>query len=150
MEKVFHAGEKIFFTTLITCIMSYLYFTILPLNEITISIGCIFLIIYFGINYYIGSTSDLKTLDCIIVGIIGASMGIILLLFALYSDLIIRNHEFAMWIIKPYYIATMSLISVYFSHITIFYPIVLIGINISLVVMGNINKRIMNKFRIKI
>ena len=100
MEKVFHAGEKIFFTTLITCIMSYLYFTILPLNEITISIGCIFLIIYFGINYYIGSTSDLKTLDCIIVGIIGASMGIILLLFALYSDLIIRNHEFAMWIIK--------------------------------------------------
>ena len=77
-------------------------------------------------------------------------MGIILLLFALYSDLIIRNHEFAMWIIKPYYIPTMSLISVYFSHITIFYPIVLIGINISLVVMGNINKRIMNKFRIKI
>jgi len=150
MEKIFHTGEKIFFTTLIICIISYLYFTILPLNDITISIGCIFLLIYFGVNFFVGSTSDLKITESIIVGIIGSFMGLFLSIFALYAQLIMENYELAMWIIKPYYVPTMSLINLYFDEVTIFYPIILIFINIFLVVMGTISNRIMNKFMIKI
>jgi len=150
MEKIFHTGEKIFFTTLIICIISYLYFTILPLNDITISIGCIFLLIYFGVNFFVGSTSDLKITESIIVGIIGSFMGLFLSIFALYAQLIMENYELAMWIIKPYYAPTMSLINLYFDEVTIFYPIILIFINIILVVMGTISNRIMNKFMIKI
>ena len=150
MEKIFHTGEKIFFTTLIICIISYLYFTILPLNDITISIGCIFLLIYFGVNFFVGSTSDLKITESIIVGIIGSFMGLFLSIFALYAQLIMENYELAMWIIKPYYAPTMSLINLYFDEVTIFYPIILIFINIFLVVMGTISNRIMNKFMIKI
>ena len=60
MEKIFHTGEKIFFITLIICIVSSVYFTIVPLNYITLSIGFIFLVGYFGVNFYIGITNDLN------------------------------------------------------------------------------------------
>lgn len=150
MEKIFHTGEKIFFTTLIICMISYLYFTILPLNDTIISIGCIFLIIYFGVNFFVGSISDLKIIESIIVGIMGSFIGVFLSMFALYAHLIMNDYELAIWIIKPYYAPTMSLVNLYFNEVTIGYPIILMFINISLVVIGTISRRIMNKFIIKI
>ncbi len=148
MEKIIHTGGKIFFTTLIISIISYLYFTILPLNDITIYIGCIFLVVYFGVNIYIGVTTNIDLIESIFVGIIGCSMGLFLLFFSLYSQIVLKNSYVALWIIKPYFIPTMSLIQLTSNNnITIIYPITLMIINISLVVMGNLIKKAMNKFK---
>ena len=148
MEKIFHTGEKIFFITLIICIVSSVYFTIVPLNYITLSIGFIFLVGYFGVNFYIGSTNDLNIIEAIVVGLIGCGMGLFLLFFALYTDLILGNSQSALWLITPYFMPTMSLVRIFFEDITIDYPIVLIIINISLVLLGSITKKIMNKFKV--
>ena len=148
MEKIFHTGEKIFFITLIICIVSSVYFTIVPLNYITLSIGFIFLVGYFGVNFYIGSTNDLNIIEAIVVGLIGCGMGLFLLFFALYTDLILGNSQSALWLITPYFMPTMSLVRIFFEDITIAYPIVLIIINISLVLVGSITKKIMNKFKV--
>ena len=148
MEKIFHTGEKIFFVTLIICIVSSVYFTIVPLNYITLSIGFIFLVGYFGINFYIGSTNDLNIREAIVVGFIGCGMGLFLLFFALYTDLILGNSQSALWLITPYFMPTMSLVRIFFEDITIAYPIVLMIINISLVLLGSITKKIMNKFMV--
>ena len=148
MEKIFHTGEKIFFITLIICIVSSVYFTIVPLNYITLSIGFIFLVGYFGVNFYIGITNDLNIREAIVVGLIGCGMGLFLLFFALYTDLILGNSQSALWLITPYFMPTMSLVRIFFEDITIAYPIVLIIINISLVLLGSITKKIMNKFKV--
>ena len=148
MEKIFHTGEKIFFITLIICIVSSVYFTIVPLNYITLSIGFIFLVGYFGVNFYIGSTNDLNIREAIVVGLIGCGMGLFLLFFALYTDLILGNSQSALWLITPYFMPTMSLVRIFFEDITIAYPIVLMIINISLVLLGSITKKIMNKFKV--
>ena len=132
MEKIFHTGEKIFFITLIICIVSSVYFTIVPLNYITLSIGFIFLVGYFGVNFYIGITNDLNIREAIVVGLIGCGMGLFLLFFALYTDLILGNSQSALWLITPYFMPTMSLVRIFFEDITIAYPIVLMIINISL------------------
>lgn len=148
MEKIFHTGEKIFFITLIICIVSSVYFTIVPLNYITLSVGFIFLVGYFGVNFYIGSTNDLNIREAIVVGLIGCGMGLFLLFFALYTDLILGNSQSALWLITPYFMPTMSLVRIFFEDITIAYPIVLMIINISLVLLGSITKKIMNKFKV--
>ncbi len=148
MEKIFHTGEKIFFITLIICIVSSVYFTIVPLNYITLSIGFIFLVGYFGVNFYIGITNDLNIREAIVVGLIGCGMGLFLLFFALYTDLILGNSQSALWLITPYFMPTMSLVRIFFEDITIAYPIVLMIINISLVLLGSITKKIMNKFKV--
>ena len=148
MEKKFHTGEKIFFITLIICIVSSVYFTIVPLNYITLSIGFIFLVGYFGVNFYIGITNDLNIREAIVVGLIGCGMGLFLLFFALYTDLILGNSQSALWLITPYFMPTMSLVRIFFEDITIAYPIVLMIINISLVLLGSITKKIMNKFKV--
>ena len=150
MEKIFHTGEKIFFVTLIICIASSAYFTILPLNDITISIGSIFLVGYFGVNFYIGSTNDLNIIEAILVGIIGCSMGLFLLFFALYTEIILGDSQSAVWLITPYFMPTMSLVRIFFEDISIYYPIILMIINISLVPLGSITKKIMNKFKLEI
>ena len=148
MEKIFHTGEKIFFITLIICIVSSVYFTIVPLNYITLSIGFIFLVGYYGVNFYIGITNDLNIREAIVVGLIGCGMGLFLLFFALYTDLILGNSQSALWLITPYFMPTMSLVRIFFEDITIAYPIVLMIINISLVLLGSITKKIMNKFKV--
>ena len=148
MEKIFHTGEKIFFITLIICIVSSVYFTIVPLNYITLSIGFIFLVGYFEVNFYIGITNDLNIREAIVVGLIGCGMGLFLLFFALYTDLILGNSQSALWLITPYFMPTMSLVRIFFEDITIAYPIVLMIINISLVLLGSITKKIMNKFKV--
>lgn len=148
MEKIFHTGEKIFFITLIICIVSSVYFTIVPLNYITLSIGFIFLVGYFGVNFYIGITNYLNIREAIVVGLIGCGMGLFLLFFALYTDLILGNSQSALWLITPYFMPTMSLVRIFFEDITIAYPIVLMIINISLVLLGSITKKIMNKFKV--
>ena len=148
MDKTLQTGEKIFFTNLILCIVSYIYFTILPLNEITLSIGYIFFIAYFGINFYVGNTSDLNILESLIVGTIGCAIGLFLLFFALYAEIIMKNSEVALWLTRPYFMPTMSLVKILFDDITIIYPILLIVINISLVLMGSITRKIMNKFKV--
>ena len=148
MEKIFHTGEKIFFITLIICIVSSVYFTIVPLNYITLSVGFIFLVGYFGVNFYIGITNDLNIREAIVVGLIGCGMGLFLLFFALYTDLILGNSQSALWLITPYFMPTMSLVRIFFEDITIAYPIVLMIINISLVLLGSITKKIMNKFKV--
>ena len=148
MEKIFHTGEKIFFITLIICIVSSVYFTIVPLNYITLSIGFIFLVGYFGVNFYIGITNYLNIREAIVVGLIGCGMGLFLLFFALYTDLILGNSQSALWLITPYFMPTMSLVRIFFEDITIVYPIVLMIINISLVLLGSITKKIMNKFKV--
>lgn len=145
MEKITHTGGKIFFTILIISIISYLYFTILPLNDISIYIGYIFSIVYFWINFYTGFRTNLNLKESILVGIIGSGMGLFLLFFALYTEIVGQNSEVALWIIKPYFIPTMSLVQSIFNHITIIYPIILIIINICLVVIGSITRKIMHK-----
>ncbi len=75
-------------------------------------------------------------------------MGLFLLFFALYTDLILGNSQSALWLITPYFMPTMSLVRIFFEDITIAYPIVLMIINISLVLLGSITKKIMNKFKV--
>ena len=75
-------------------------------------------------------------------------MGLFLLFFALYTDLILGNSQSALWLITPYFMPTMPLVRIFFEDITIAYPIVLMIINISLVLLGSITKKIMNKFKV--
>ncbi|WP_195251721.1 hypothetical protein [Romboutsia sp. 1001713B170207_170306_H8] len=87
-------------------------------------------------------------IEAILVGTIGCSMGLFLLFFSLYSQLVLKNSDLALWIIKPYFIPTMSLINITSNNnITVIYPIILMIINISLVVVGNVIKKAMNKFK---
>lgn len=145
MQKIFDVGEKLFFYILTICLLSFIYFTIFPECKMTIAIGFIFCIFYFYINFYIGYKYELNFYEACIVGLMGCGLGIFLGFFALYSYFVLKNSYSAIWIITPYFMPTMSLIKIYLKEITIVYPFVLIFLNIFLVIIGSITKKIMNK-----
>lgn len=146
MQKIFDASEKLFFYTLIICLISCIYFNIFPKNTSTDIIGLVFAIAYFGTNFYVGYLNSLSIKESLIVGIIGCTMGIFLGFFSIYTHYIINNPERALFIISPYFSPTTSILDLFIKNVTISYPFVLMSINIFLVFIGSISKKIVNKF----
>lgn len=145
MQKIYDAGEKLFFNTLIVCLLSCMYFSILPINNRTINIGLIFTIYYFGINFHTGYKRDLTIKESIIVGTMGCGVGLFLGFFSLYANLILDNINISMWLITPYIIPTISFTKLFSITVTLTYPAFIIIFNILLVILGSITKKIMNK-----
>lgn len=145
MQKIFDASERLFFNILIICLISCIYFNIFPKNTTTTTIGLVFCIIYFGSNFYTGYFNDLSIKEAIIVGIVGCGIGLFLGFFAIYTNYILKSQNTAIWMIMPYYSPTISLIKIIEKQITFIYPFILMIINISLVIIGSISKKIMNK-----
>lgn len=145
MNKIFDAGEKLFFNILIICLVSWIYFNILPMNKATLITGFVLCVLYFGMYFYIGYKYNFTLVEAFIVGIIGCGIGIFLYFFSLYTDLVLQNVNSAIWIIKPYFIPTMSMIKLFTIEVTIAYPFFLMIFNIFLVILGSISKKIMNK-----
>ncbi len=172
MQKVFKAGEELFFDILLICLVSFIYFEFIPMNDIVLVIGVIFSILYFGVNIYIGYKYKLNISDSLMVGVIGCGVGLFLSLFSLYSQIILNvigcgvglflslfslysqiilnSPNMALWIIKPYFIPTMSLIKLFINNISLSYVFILMLINILLVPIGSISKKFMNKLSRKI
>ena len=150
MQKVFKAGEELFFDILLICLVSFIYFEFIPMNDIMLVIGVIFSILYFGVNIYIGYKYKLNISDSLMVGVIGCGVGLFLSLFSLYSQIILNSPNMALWIIKPYFIPTMSLIKLFINNISLSYVFILMLINILLVPIGSISKKFMNKLSRKI
>ncbi len=150
MQKVFKAGEELFFDILLICLVSFIYFEFIPMNDIMLVIGVIFSILYFGVNIYIGYKYKLNISDSLMVGVIGCGVGLFLSLFSLYSQIILNSPNMALWIIKPYFIPTMSLIKLFINNINLSYVFILMLINILLVPIGSISKKFMNKLSRKI
>lgn len=146
MKKVYSISEKLFFDLLIICLISYIYFILLPINDFTIMVGTIFALLYFGCNFYIGYRYKLNLLEAMVVGIYGCGMGIFLAFFALYTQLILNNSEFAIWLISPYFAPTLSIINIFSIQVNLKYPFILMIINILLVVLGSASSYVMNKF----
>lgn len=145
MQKIFDASERLFFNILIICLISCIYFNIFPKNTITITIGLIFCIFYFGINFYTGYFNNLSIREAIIVGSIGCSIGLFLGFFAIYTKFVLDSPNIAIWMIMPYFSPTISLLNVSATKITFAYPFIIMILNIFLVIMGSISKKIMNK-----
>ncbi|MGL4912618.1 MAG: hypothetical protein ACRC3Y_09330 [Romboutsia sp.] len=145
MQKSFNVGEKLFFDVLIICLVSFVYFKVVPMNDITFFIGLIISIIYFGINFYMGYKYDLKASEALIVGIMGCGVGIFLSFFAIYTQLVLQNPNTAMWILMPYYSPTLPVIDLFIKDLSILYVLELMVVNILLVIAGSFTRKIMNK-----
>ncbi|MEG1311226.1 MAG: hypothetical protein RSD47_04375 [Romboutsia sp.] len=145
MQKVFHASEKLFFDILIICLVSFIYFNFIPMTKLTLIIGIIFTLVYFGVNFYVGYKYNLKLLDSLVVGVLGCGMGLFLLFFAIYTYCVLNSPDTALWIVTPYFIPTMSLIKIFFKEVTLSYVFYLMIINIVLVIIGSFSRKIMNK-----
>ncbi|MEG0843900.1 MAG: hypothetical protein RRZ84_06465 [Romboutsia sp.] len=145
MQKLLDIGSKLFFDILIVCLISSIYFNVLPQNNITSSISTIFCIFYFGVNFYSGFKNNLTLKEAIIIGVIGCGIGLFLGLFSLYTNFILHNSRYAISIIKPYFIPTWPIMKMFLGEITIAYPFILMVINIALVIFGSISKNILNK-----
>lgn len=145
MQKIFDASEKLFFYILIICLISCVYFNIFPNNTVTITIGLIFCIIYFGSYFYTGYFNDLTIKESMIVGIVGCGLGLILGFFAIYTNCILKSPNTAIWMLMPYYSPTISLVKIFDKQITFIYSFILMAVNILLVILGSISKKIMNK-----
>lgn len=141
MQKIFDIGERLFFNNILICLLSYIYFNIFPINQITILIGFIFPILFFTLNLYAGYESKLLFKEAIIVGIMGCGLGIILYLFSLYVYFVIGNSNGAILLVEPYLSPIMSIIKLYYNDINIFCPAIVIVINTSLVLIGNLLKK---------
>lgn len=145
MQKVFQAGEKLFFDILIICLVSFIYFNFLPMTNLTLTIGMIFAVIYIGVNFYVGYKYNLKFLESLIVGLIGCAMGLFLLFFSIYTQYILNSPNTALWIVMPYFSPTISIVKMFIKEITISYVMYLMLINVSMVIIGSFSKNIMNK-----
>ncbi len=145
MNKVFIAAEKLFFYILIVCLVSFIYFNMIPLNEYTFKIGIIFSFVYFYINFYIGYKYNHNVINNIKIGTIGNSMQLFLAFFALNSYMRFNMPYLATWIITPYFISTLSIAKLLSIEINIWYSFALFIINIMLVIIGSTSRNIMNK-----
>lgn len=145
MQKIFDASERLFFNILIICLISCIYFNIFPKNLTTIALGLVLCICYFGCNFYTGYYNEFTIKESIIVGTIGCGVGLFLGFFAIYTNFVLNNPNTAILIIMPYFSPTISLIEMVSKQVTFIYPFILMLINIFLVVMGSISKKIMNK-----
>ena len=122
-------GGKIFFGSLVICILSFFYFKLIPYSQVSNLIGYIFLEIFLGCNFYIGYKYKLNKKEAVMVGILGSSFGIFLLFFAAYTYYIMREFYWGIWMVKFYLFPTMSFINDFFVDITLAYVVFLIGFN---------------------
>ena len=60
MERIIKYGGKLFFGSLVICILSFFYFKLIPCTKISNLIGYIFLEAFLGYNFYIGYKSYYK------------------------------------------------------------------------------------------
>lgn len=148
MQKIFDTGEKLFFNTLIICLISCIYFNILPKNTIILMIGFIFCILYFGINFCTGYKNSLTIVEAFVVGIMGCGVGLFLGAFALYTNFILNSTDTAIWMVMPYFSPTISIIQRFSIEVTFAYPFILMALNIVLVIAGSFSKKLMNKLNI--
>ena len=145
MKNVSKASEELFFDIIIISLVSFLYFNYISMNKFTLILGLVFSFIYFGINVYIGYKYKLSIIDSLIVGIAGSGMGIFFIFFSIYSQFILKNPNFANWVVMPYFIPTMSIVNLFSINITYLYAPILFIINIFLVVIGSQIKKLINK-----
>lgn len=137
MERIIKYGGKLFFASLIICILSFLYFKLIPYTKISNLIGYIFLEAFLGYNFYIGYKYKLTQKEAIIVGILGCGFGLFLLFFATYTYYILNEAYWGIWMVEFYFLPTMSFINDFFKETTLVYPINLIIFNIFLVFLGS-------------
>lgn len=147
MQKIFNAAEKLFFYILIVCLISFVYFNMLPMNNTILMMGFILAVFYFVVNFYVGYKYELTLREALIVGIIGCSVGVFLGIFSVYAFIILNNESLALGLIMPYYSPTISVVRLALKDITIAYPFIIMLFNILLVVIGAISKKIVNKLR---
>lgn len=145
MKNVSKASEELFFGIIIISLVSFLYFNYISMNKFTLILGLVFSFIYFGINLYIGYKYKLSIIDSLIVGIAGSGMGIFFMFFSIYSQFILEMPNFANWVVMPYFIPTMSIVDLFSINITYLYSPTLFIINIFLVIIGSLLKKVMNK-----
>lgn len=145
MQKIFDASERLFFNILIICLISCIYFNIFPKNLTTVILGLVLCIIYFGCNFHTGYYNEFTIKESVIVGTIGCGVGLFLGFFAIYTNFVLNRPNTAILIIMPYFSPTISLVEIFSKQITFAYPFILMLINILLVVMGSVTKKIMNK-----
>ena len=145
MKNVSKASEELFFDIIIISLVSFLYFNYISMNKFTLILGLVFSFIYFGINLYIGYKYKLSIIDSLIVGIVGSGMGIFFMFFSIYSQFILEMPNFANWVVMPYFISTMSIVNLFYIDITYLYAPTLFIINIFLVIIGSLLKKVINK-----
>ena len=142
MKNVSKASEELFFGIIIISLVSFLYFNYISMNKFTLILGLVFSFIYFGINLYIGYKYKLSIIDSLIVGIAGSGMGIFFMFFSIYSQFILEMPNFANWVVMPYFIPTMSIVDLFSINITYLYSPTLFIINIFLVIIGSLLKKL--------
>ena len=136
MERIIKYGGKLFFGSLIICILSFFYFKLIPYSQISNLIGYIFLEIFLIYSFYICYRYKLSIKESLMSGILGCGVGLFLLFFATYTYYIIDTY-WGIWMVEFYFIPTMSLINDFFENITLSYTVVLIMLNIFLVLLGS-------------
>ena len=136
MERIIKYGGKLFFGSLIICILSFFYFKLIPYSQISNLIGYIFLEIFLIYSFYIFYRYKLSIKESLMSGILGCGVGLFLLFFATYTYYIIDTY-WGIWMVEFYFIPTMSLINDFFENITLSYTVVLIMLNIFLVLLGS-------------
>ncbi|WP_455542253.1 hypothetical protein [Intestinibacter sp.] len=137
MERIIKYGGKLFFGSLIICILSFFYFKLIPYSEVSNLIGYIFLEIFLGYNFYIGYRYRLSIKESLISGILGCGFGIFLLFFATYTYYVLQDVYWGIWMVEFYFLPTVSFINDFFNSITLSYTVFLIIINILLVLLGS-------------
>ena len=92
MERIIKYGGKLFFGSLIICILSFFYFKLIPYSQISNLIGYIFLEIFLIYSFYIGYRYKLSIKESLMSGILGCGVGLFLLFFATYTYYIIDTY----------------------------------------------------------
>lgn len=146
MKNAFDLGEKLFFNTLIICIISFIYSNIIEVESSNLIIEILFALFFFLINFYYGYKYSLKLKESLIVGLMGAGLGIFLSFFSLCAYFLIENSKSSISF-SVLYLSPIQLISNYLSgYNSIVNIFTIITINIFLVVIGGQLRNITNKF----
>ena len=148
MERIIKYGGKLFFGSLVICILSFFYFKLIPCTKISNLIGYIFLEAFLGYNFYIGYKYKLSIKESLIVGILGCGFGIFLLFFATYTYYILNDIYWSNWMVEFYFLPTMSFINDFFKDMTLIYTVSLIILNILLVFLGSRIRYCKEKFNL--
>lgn len=146
MKNTFDLGEKLFFNTLIICIISFIYFKIIEIESSNLIIEILFALFFFLTNFYYGYKYNLKCKESLIVGSMGAGLGIFLSFFSLCAHFLIEGSKssisFSILYLSPIH-SIFNYLSEYNSIVNVFTIII---INIFLVVIGGQLRNITNKF----
>ncbi|MGM9533992.1 MAG: hypothetical protein ACI3VR_02020 [Intestinibacter sp.] len=136
MERIIKYGGKLFFGSLIICILSFFYFKLIPCGEVSNLIGYVFLEVFLGYNFYVGYRYELNFKEAFIVGILGSGFGIFLLFFASYTHYVIDEAYWSIWMMQFYFMPTMSFIADFSVDVSLGYVVFLIIFSTVLVVLG--------------